>query len=136
MPDVAKLTDQYDDLPLECDGLTRVLHTVLARHGVRHDVMTGYVKVLGTEDPKTGKSTGIPLHYWIQLADGRLMDYRARMWLDDSAPHGVFWQDRHKKYKYIGKRDRMPVMSDALFAILTGGRKIMARVAERYLRRI
>jgi len=112
-PDVKKLTEEYDDLPLECDGLTRVLHTVLTRAHVPHKVMRGSVAVLGT-------GTGIPLHYWIELSDDKIVDYRARMWLGSSAPHGIFKEKA--KFLYLGKPVGMPILSDGMFSILTDRR--------------
>ena len=33
---IKELLNQYDDCSLECEGLTRVLHTVLGREGIEH----------------------------------------------------------------------------------------------------
>lgn len=74
------LLDKYDKLPLECDGLTRVLDRVLTFHNIPHKVIYGTLS--------KGKSS-LP-HYWIQLVDGRIADYRARMWFNYEAPHGIF----------------------------------------------
>lgn len=38
-----ELLSQYDSCPLECDGLTRVLHTVLEREGIEHTCFVGTV---------------------------------------------------------------------------------------------
>ena len=74
-----------DALPLECDGLTRVLSALLRREGIAHDSMAGQLLVQGVGT--------IPLHHWIRLQDGRVIDFRARMWLgkgSPSVPHGIF----------------------------------------------
>ena len=110
--DVVALTKKYDGLPLECDGMTRVLHTVLAKKDVKHKVMVGSV-----EAGKTKR--GIPLHYWIELPDGRIVDYRAQMWLGMAAPHGVF--KPVPQFKYVGKAINMPILTDVLFMVLTNG---------------
>lgn len=75
-----KLLDKYDKLPLECDGLTRVLHRVLVYHNIPHLIVCGTLS--------DGKKI-IP-HYWIKLKDGRIVDYRARMWFGNKSPHGIF----------------------------------------------
>lgn len=77
-----------DALRLECDGMTRVISALLHRDGIAHSAMLGRLGVCGVGE--------IPNHYWIQLADGRLIDLRARMWLGDDprVPHGVFEQER------------------------------------------
>lgn len=79
-------------LPLECDGLTRVISTLLAREDIDHRVMIGTLSIEGT-----GRT---PMHWWIELAQGELIDFRARMWLgsEDSIPHGVFNKPEHAFY--------------------------------------
>lgn len=73
-----------DPLPLECDGLSRVLSMLLTRDGVSHRVCAGVLTVRGHGT--------IPVHWWITLSDGRICDLRARMWIGcgDAVPHGVF----------------------------------------------
>ena len=69
---------------LECDGFTLVASMLLEREGVPHQRRLGRVTVEGVGD--------IAHHYWIELRDGRLCDFKARMWLGDDpgVPHGVF----------------------------------------------
>lgn len=38
---IQKLLDPFDKCSLECDGLTRVIHTVLVREGIEHKVFLG-----------------------------------------------------------------------------------------------
>lgn len=75
---------ELDALPLECDGMTRVISTLLLRDGVAHEVAVGALEVKGVGT--------IPLHWWIQFEDGVICDLRARMWLGQGAgvPHGLF----------------------------------------------
>ena len=56
--------EPFDDLRLECDGLTRVLHRVLEDNNIKHKVMQGYVEHQNEE------GLGIPLHLWIELPNG------------------------------------------------------------------
>jgi hypothetical protein len=69
----------------ECDGMPRVLSTLMQRDRLEHRVFVGRLDV---ED-----CGAIPTHWWIELPDGRICDLRARMWLGGSAiaPHGLFF---------------------------------------------
>lgn len=78
-----KLLSRYDHMLLECDGLTRVLHYVLDQKEIPHIVYYGLI---------SSKAGSMP-HYWIKLKDNRIVDYRARMWFGDQAPHGIFNPD-------------------------------------------
>lgn len=99
---------KYDKCQLECDGLTRVLHTVLYRENYPHTVMVGRI-TLGY--------TRFSPHFWIELPDGRIIDYRARMWLGRKAQHGIF---KPARVVYQGEPIEWEPLSDALFSILTG----------------
>lgn len=101
MKDFGKVLDRLDGCKeLECDGMTRLIAGMFQRAGIEHTFMIG--SVLDTE---TGKR--ITPHFWIDLADGRKIDYRLRMWLgqDERIPHGVvtdtdssiqYWQESAK----------------------------------------
>lgn len=104
-----KLLDKYDKCPLECDGLTRVLHTVLTRNGYSHTVKLGCITL--------GSNASAP-HFWIELPDGRFVDYRARMWVGYQASHGIF---RQSQVSYEGEPIYMEPLDERLFKILTGG---------------
>ena len=104
--------DERDYLKLECDGQTRVLHYVLDYHKVPHRVKQGCVEM--------ADDNYFEPHFWIELeVDGEtyIVDYRARMWLGEEAPHGVFKPSDHPEATYEGCDCVMPV-SDALFNIL------------------
>lgn len=95
---ILKSLDQYDDgCNLECDGLTRVLSYVLTINHVEHEVEVGTI-----QDTVTAK--GFKPHFWIDLPDGRRIDYRARMWLGENnrIPHGVFNPDEYSDVRYDG----------------------------------
>jgi len=95
---------------LECDGATRDIHYILDKNNINHSVFTGKVEHKG--------ETVIPLHYWIQLPSMQIIDFKARMWVGNKAPNGLF-NDGTTNYNYIGKKINMP-MNDMLFMILTG----------------
>ena len=92
---------------LECDGSTRVLHYALDNAGVKHTVKRG--KVIGDEYV-------IPLHYWIELPDGNIVDYKSKMWLGEKAQEGLFKPKNN--VSYIGESINLEV-SKTLYDILT-----------------
>lgn len=98
-----------DALPLECDGMTRVISNLLLRDGVAHRACYGALRL------QTG---GIDLHCWIQLQDGVVCDYRARMWLGSDAPHGVFVPEPMVIYEVHGEFDA--TVSPLIFPVLSG----------------
>jgi hypothetical protein len=105
------ILSQYDTCNLECDGLTRVLHTVLTRQTVAHTVKIGRI-----ENTQTGVS--FEPHFWIELPTGQIVDYRARMWLGQDAPHGIF-NPADTPITYDGEPVELEPLSDSLFKILT-----------------
>jgi len=80
--DIKSLIEPYIDLPLECDGLTRVISYLLKKNNIKHKICTGYISY---------KNKKI-FHWWIKLNDRKYIDYRAQMWLGKSKdiPHGIF----------------------------------------------
>ena len=75
---------------LECDGMVRVLHYVLDSHSVPHYVFAGSLEI---------NSKVFSPHFWIGLPDGRLVDFKARMWFGNDAPNGIFYpKDTTAKY--------------------------------------
>lgn len=84
--------ETLDCAPLECDGLSRCISTLLSRHQIEHVVHQGVVEVEGVG--------AMHPHYWIELHDGQLIDLRARMWLGQNSlvPHGLFSPDACVEY--------------------------------------
>lgn len=74
---------RLDAAPLECDGVTRCISTVLSEAGIVHEVHIGSVEVVGVGV--------IHQHFWIIAAE-MVIDLRVRMWLgtDERVPHGIF----------------------------------------------
>jgi hypothetical protein len=119
---VVDLTKTFDGAALECDGMTRVLHTVLSRHRVPHVVKIGRVEWSGKQfDP----------HFWIELPDGKVVDYRLRMWFGGQAPHGVFDPER-AGVEYDGHTASIPLLNDMVFQILTGRKMEAAKRGDCY----
>jgi hypothetical protein len=108
---------KYDDLALECDGMTNVHSYTLTEHGIKHAVVGGHVEVDGV--------VAIHPHYWIRV-DDLTIDLRARMWAGDHehVPHGAFLQKDYPRVKYIGERiwHKMQVPK-ILFEILVSSTK-------------
>jgi hypothetical protein len=111
--DINKWLELLDEMPLECDGLTRVASLLLSRQLIRHSIHVGQLDVTSV-----GR---IPLHFWIELEDGRTLDLRARMWLNHSATahHGLGNPDANNLYRSEGTIDPAEI-PDILFPILTG----------------
>lgn len=111
-----ELLSRYDACKLECDGLTRVITTVLGKEGIEHTCMVGSLThVLRNET--------VPLHFWIELADGRLVDYRAHHWLGegDDIPHGIFDPRDYPHMAYQGQAIDLGILPQMLFDVLTEG---------------
>lgn len=109
--DISVELRKYDGLKLECDGLTRVLSYVLNQHKVKHKIMIGVLYHKGNKV--------VPIHWWIILADGRTVDYRARMWAGDVAtvPHGVFRQEAFSDVQYVGNHNEIEVTKKVFDAL-------------------
>lgn len=111
----ADISSVLDLLPLECDGLTRLISTLLQRDMVDHRVYIGSVDIDGVG--------GISYHWWIALHDGRFLDFRLRMWLgsDPCVPHGMISSEYSRIYSASGEVDLESIkMSDTLFHLMSG----------------
>lgn len=107
-----KLFSKYIDLPLECDGLTRVLSYILTRNNIQHKTCIGYIS------DKLGNRN---IHYWIKLQNGNFIDYRAKMWLNNklNIPNGVFDPKDYPDVIYKCKKEGNLNVNKSLFQILT-----------------
>lgn len=101
------------DRGLECDGMTRIVTYCLTKNKIQHRVMCG---MLALDNRKIASP-----HYWVELEDGRLIDFRARMWAGDHpyVPHGAFSRMDFPKIGYFGEPIKMSV-SAYVFSILSG----------------
>lgn len=113
---VQRLSDHYDAAPLECDGMTNVLHFFLSQAGMAHTVFQGQV-----EDGETGER--FAPHWWIELETQEgpmVVDYRARMWLGerDSVPHGVFSLASYPHIRYQGDKITLPLLPEAVIRFM------------------
>ncbi|MFQ2234980.1 hypothetical protein ACK32R_04610 [Aeromonas dhakensis] len=100
---------KLEALPLECDGMSRVISHLLSEDNIEHEISVGSLEC------HNGK---IPLHYWITLQNGSILDLRARMWLGnkDGIPHGLISPG---EFNYIKKGSISTMKDDFLFMILS-----------------
>lgn len=105
--------EPLDALPLECDGMARVVSILLRREGIDHQVQIGSLEI---ED--VGH---IQLHFWIALDDHYIFDIRARIWLGDheNVPHGLFQANAAQQY-LVREQVHMDTSDALMFLILTG----------------
>lgn len=104
--------EQFDGFPLECDGMTRAISTLLHANHIEHEVHAG--RICSTSEEQNGIN-----HYWIQFEDGFIIDLRARMWMGQQAPHGYFLNGNvDVSYKSSGTVDNF-TLDPILFEILT-----------------
>lgn len=104
-----------DCLPLECDGLTRVISTLMQRDGITHEVCVGSLTVKGVG--------AIPYHWWVTLPDGCVCDFRAGLWLGASGqvPHGLFNPTPVHEYRAAKHLDLASVnLTAVLFNAIAG----------------
>ena len=74
------ILNPYENCPLECDGFTRIASYLLNKNSIKFQAYCGIATINGeVVDP----------HFWIESHDF-IVDYRLRMWLGETAPHGVF----------------------------------------------
>lgn len=100
-----------DQLALECDGLSRVVAALLSREGIEHQAHQG---TLHTPQGRIG------LHCWVELPDGAIIDFRARMWLGKQAPHGIFHPDKESRYERLGALKRIDINNSKIFQFIFG----------------
>lgn len=108
---IKQLLDPYDNSQTECDGMTRICHTVLTQHNIKHQTMIG-ILILHNKH--------INPHFWIDLPNGERIDYRAKMWLiGENIPHGVFLPQDFSDVVYTGEPIELDVLPPVLFELLT-----------------
>jgi len=111
---IEKMLSKYIELPLECDGLTRVISYILDKNNIKHKVCVGNLS--------DNKGNEI-LHYWVELPSKKIIDYRAQMWLGKkkNIPNGIFNPKDYKDVRYSCEKKIKLNVNDIIFSILTGG---------------
>lgn len=107
---LSALLDPLDTAPVECDGMSSLIATLLTKEGIPYKGMAGSIQ-------PAGHSGTIP-HFWIEV-DDLVIDYRARMWLGNnpSIPHGVFTKADHAQ-QYQGTPVEINPLPDFIFQML------------------
>lgn len=118
-----QLIQPFEHLPLECDGMTRVISSLLEEEGIPHKCVRGKAFYRKCDGRSIFGQQSI-LHYWIQLQDEKhtIIDYRARMWFGDNAdiPHGVIDSKDFPCFEYRPKTMIEFHTPEFLFQVLTG----------------
>jgi hypothetical protein len=105
---VTEILKEIENSRTECDGFVRLASYLLTKNNIQHEVKVGALRL------NTDRTT-IPLHFWIEV-DDYIIDYRARMWLGNNAPHGVF--KRNNDYSYTGDNAKIEPTSELIYNIL------------------
>ncbi|WP_137887683.1 hypothetical protein [Pseudomonas sp. 2FE] len=115
--ELAALLEPLDAAPVECDGMARLIATVLRHERIPFRVMVGSLAADGQ---------GIAPHVWIEVGQWRI-DYRARMWLRglSDVPHGVFPLESGESTRYNGMEAEIEPLEPWMFKVLT-----MPQIAE------
>lgn len=100
-----ELLKPYSDLPLECDGFTRIIHYVLQKSFIPHKIYYGTVTWLNED---------FYPHYWITV-EKFIVDYALKLWFKNS-PNGVF--EINDNLKYEGEEIVLDC-NETIFKILT-----------------
>lgn len=106
---------RFDALPLESDGVSRLIHEYLVERGIDHRLASGVLHRLDGRGPRTWTLRGTPPlltvrakatvgHMWIVLAPDRYLDLRATMWFGGDAPHGIFNPAKYPAFSYQSLR--------------------------------
>lgn len=113
MGNLRRLLDPLDHAAVECDGMARLVCTVLAEHGIEHTAFVGELRL---------NERVVRPHYWIEVGEF-LIDYRARMWLGEGGevPHGVCLKSELSA-QYQGESCDIAPMPPALFRFLSMNR--------------
>lgn len=107
-PQLKNLLDDLDAAKVECDAMSRLVVTRLARQHIPYQAMLGQVELDGKV---------LSPHFWVE-ADGCVIDYRARQRLggDERAPHGVVPREAVQAH-YAGHRVVIDPLPDYLYEV-------------------
>ena len=106
---ISKFKGELDELVsdkcsgLECDGTSRIIDYVASLNGVETQPKMGAIIKKQGDDIVDGFEP----HFWNELyidGDKYIIDYRAQIWLGESAPHGLFKEEEinNENWHYIG----------------------------------
>lgn len=112
--EIHQVIEPFINAPVECDGFVRLAHTALVAAGVDHTVMHG--RLVSADSTRR-----TPIHFWITLANGDVIDYRAQMWLGSAndVPSGIFAPAEFPGWSYQGSVIDIPTLHPAVAEMLT-----------------
>jgi hypothetical protein len=105
---IQHILSEIENSPVECDGFARLASYLLTTHNISHQIY------MGSLTTNTGQ---IPMHFWLKCGDF-IIDYRAKMWLGNTAPHGVF-DNTLPDTQYQGELVFLKLISKELFQIMS-----------------
>jgi len=112
--EIKNLIDKFnfnnlDSLPLECDGLSRVISHILKKNNITHQTLIGSITI---------KNEKFCPHYWIKI-NNIIIDYRLKLWFGNhpNIPHGIFYLKNYKNIKYNGIQTDISI-NDTIFKFL------------------
>lgn len=106
--ELKRICDPFYRDHLECDGMTRILHSVLVREDMSHQVYQAVI-------------CGV-LHFWIEIERPRIkIDYTLGKWFptDPPPPLGVFLPTR--PWDFRGRAIELPVLPEPVIELLLFG---------------
>ncbi|MDH0496876.1 hypothetical protein [Stutzerimonas stutzeri] len=107
-PQLKDLLDDLDAAKVECDAMSRLVVTRLAKQRIPYRAMLGQVELDGKV---------VAPHFWVE-ADGCVIDYRARQRLggNQRVPHGVVPREAVKAH-YQGQQVVIDPLPDYLYEV-------------------
>ncbi|WP_448131373.1 hypothetical protein [Stutzerimonas chloritidismutans] len=107
-PQLKDLLDDLDAAKVECDAMSRLVVTRLAKQHIPYRAMLGQVELDGKV---------VSPHFWVET-DGCVIDYRARQRLggDQRVPHGVVAREAVKAH-YQGRQVIIDPLPDYLYEV-------------------
>ncbi len=107
-PQLKDLLDDLDTAKVECDAMSRLVVTRLAKQHIPYRAMLGQVELDGKV---------VSPHFWVET-DGCVIDYRARQRLggDQRVPHGVVAREAVKAH-YQGRQVIIDPLPDYLYEV-------------------
>lgn len=108
---------------LECDGMSRVISHLLDKNDVAHTVNGGLLTdtVRLYDDSVPHHEEVAVTHWWIELETGHYIDFRARMWMGQTASHGVFMPEPGRfEYRIMDQVGRFNPLPGGILSLMCG----------------
>lgn len=108
---IEKLIEPYLHYPVECDGMTHIIHSVLTTNNIVHQVYRGRVTV----------SERSIIHFWVEIED-KIIDYRLQMWFpkQPGLPTGIFKPTLYPHICYEGRAIEIQAFAIEILPLIFG----------------